>query len=260
MDDKIKMLAAGSLDDMRKALPGLTIAQLLALKEAEQASKKRSGAYDLIDEAIDVLGGAGDIVQNDVAQDEIAQDDADPLPEARAPVPTPDAPAPDSSPTPQEPEQPAQAALKQEVLPADVEASAPMARGPLVLIVPSDQDCRREMRELVLIALDEQEDFLIMFADANGAYLPVPPIEAKASDFQRYEGSLPKLIYKPAITLPITLPSVAVRQIFLVLPYHTMMSRRPLPAAAVCRLTADLHAGGGRKAEIPDGNLLFSLS
>lgn len=107
-------------------------------------------------------------------------------------------------------------------------------------------------------ALADGDTVAIVFADAQGEVLPVPPIEAKAADFQRFGGEFPKLIYMPRIALPITLPRVAVRHLFLLV--EPEMGEEGPPAVAVCRLTGDLFAGGGQRAEIPDGNLLFSLN
>lgn len=124
----------------------------------------------------------------------------------------------------------------------------------IVLIVPTD---RRDLIARLDQVFADGDIVAIVFADADGELLNVPPIEAKLGDFQRFGGGHPRLIYQPRIELPMAAPAVAVRQIFLLV--EPSITDKVPAAVAVCRLTADLHAGGGRKAEIPDGNLLFSL-
>ena len=126
-----------------------------------------------------------------------------------------------------------------------------------MLLVPAAPSERAALIARLEDALAAGDSVAIVFADADGELLPVPPIEARPSDFQRFAGSVARLVYKPSIELGMALPPVAVRQAFLLV--EPKLADEGPAAVAVCRLTADLHAGGGRKAEIPDGNLLFSL-
>ncbi|MFY9350655.1 MAG: hypothetical protein WBL20_09530 [Sphingobium sp.] len=210
MEEKIKALVEGNLDELRVALPDLTAEELAALKSAEQGQKRpRSGAIDMIDEAIEAAGGA--------------------------------------------PEQPAPEQEKQEQQPPEQDLR--FVRAPLVMAVPSD---RRDLIARLATAFAKGDSVAIVMAAADGEVLPVPPIEATAGDFQQFGGTNPHLIYKPQIALGPELPAVAVRQAFLLV---AMTETAEVPAAvAVCRLSSDLNAGGGRRAQIPDGNLLFDLS
>lgn len=246
MEDKIKALADGTLDELRKALPGLTLEQLVVLKATEQAGKKRSGAIDMIDEAVIVLGGGGTPAADPAAGD------PPPLVPPAAPTQEQLAASPGHPPVidPAAGDPPASD-------PPMVEDRAPDSARRVVLIVPSD---RRALIARLETAMKEGDIVALVFADADGELLAVPPIEATAGDFQQFGGQHPKLIYKPRVELPMTLPSVAVRQVFLLVEPHISDGFDVPAAVAVCRLTSDLFAGGGRRAEIPDGNLLFSLS
>ena len=251
MEDKIKALADGTLDELRKALPGLTLEQLVVLKATEQAGKKRSGAIDMIDEAVIVLGGGGTPTADPA--------DGDPPRLAPPAAPTQEQLAASPGHPPASPPPVADPAAG-DLPPSDLstaEEIAPDSARRVVLIVPSD---RRDLIARLETAMKEGDIVALVFADADGELLAVPPIEAKAGDFQQFGGQHPKLIYKPRVDLPMTLPSVAVRQVFLLVEPHISDGFDVPAAVAVCRLTADLFAGGGRRAEIPDGNLLFNLS
>jgi hypothetical protein len=238
MEDRIAAIAAMSIDDMRKALADLTQEQLTELRAKEVAGKDRAGAKELIDDALKAFA------------------------EPATPPAPPEAPTPPAPETPPASEQPEPSPPIGEAGQSD---EAALHRGPfggsmaaadqrIVLIVPTD---RRDLVARVLAALDDGDSLAIVLADEDGEALPIPPIEVRPGDVQRFGGSSPSLIYKPRIELPPELPAVAVRQAFLLV--EPRMDDDGPAAAAVCRLSVDLNAGGGRRAEIPDGNLLFAL-
>jgi hypothetical protein len=210
-----------SIDDMRKAIGDLTQEQLTELRAKEVAGKDRAGAKELIDDALRALA---------------------------EPVTQPEKPEPPTPPA--RAEQSDEAALHGGPLGGSMAA----ADRRIVLTVPTD---RRDLAARVLAALDDGDSLAIVLADEDGEALPIPPTEVRPGDIQRFGGSSPSLIYKPRIELAPELPAVAVRQAFLLV--EPRMDDDGPAAAAVCRLSVDLNAGGGRRAEIPDGNLLFAL-
>jgi hypothetical protein len=232
MEDVIAAIAAMNIDDMRKAIGDLTKEQLMELRAKEVAGKDRAGAKELIDDALKAL----------------AEPVTPPVHPETPPPATPEQPEPPTPPAPAE--GPDEGAFHG----GPFGGSMAAADRRIVLTVPTD---RRDLVARVLAALDDGDSLVIVLADEDGEALPIPPTEVRPGDVQRFGGSSPSLIYKPRIELAPELPAVAVRQAFLLV--EPRMDDDGPAAAAVCRLSVDLNAGGGRRAEIPDGNLLFPL-
>lgn len=262
MEDKIKILANGGLDDMRKALPGMAFADLEKLRAAEVAGKKRAGALEMIVDAMKASGEQAGLLDkaadappppplNENAGDPPAPPPSDPVqlpPETGTSTQF----APIAPPVPAiQPPEPMDPDAGKPAAPSEVKRSMR-----IVLTVPSD---RRDLLARLATALTEGDSVAIVLADADGELLNVPPVEARRHDFQQFGGQFPKLIYQPKIEIGDTLPAVSVRQLFLLVE-PALEDDGPVAAVAVCRLTTELHGGGGRRAEIPEGNLLFDLS
>ncbi len=232
----------GTVASIAEKLSFMTDADLQALIELEKAGEKRKSLLADINKEIERRADLADSVSSNARTDDVpdedgATGDGDAGPDAGDDA-TGGAGTENQNPDDEGDDDDADPEV-------DLNDAPESSGGPIVLSLPDDRDA------LFAAALDGLSDgvsIAIVMADADGALVNVPPVEVTQSLIGMVPGGL---LYLPEINLGEHLPAVAVRQFFLV-------NRDAVPFA-VCRLGCDLHAGGGRKAQVPSRNLKFAL-